>query len=678
MGARLLYRDAQGRDASVDIPPEGVFLGRATDCAVRTDDAMVSRKNCKISLQNGRWMVEDLGSSNGTFVNEQRIQKQALAHADVVRCGSLQVRFVETADPAPAAVQKPKTMSLEATSAPASVQVSPELTGELDAANLMALKDQELQTVAMERDALAARLQEVAHELEGMQARQEADQAELKKLRGELLQNRERLTDLQRQKSLQDDELHAQTRVAQELRAELDGIREEHLKVKARHDELVEELQARDRQLERAHEDVQRAKQLTDELRQAVAELQRTKDEGWRELNNRVGELDNLREVIREQERILEERRVGLISFEAQVKELRGDKEQVQRELIAVKTERDGLRDKANKQQTQIDALEEEHRRLARALAEGAAAGAAADEHARMATELREAKVELRKLESERARLAEQVARLEAEQKLLDEKHAHTDVERGQLEEKRAAAEAARARAEDALAQAEAALARADDERAQAAKARDAALATSDELRREVERERKRADEAAEQLAALKGKLDELEQVCADLQARNAELGEALARAGEATSAPETTSPGMPAVTSEDLAGDAADGQVAAAEARIRELEEELASLAAQLALAQEQGAGGAGQAAQAAGGDEIVIEIKRRAEEAYTGINDCLSELRTNILLAHGLLGTSSDEETVRTLTEAIQISMDRTEDAKGLLRSLREVFEA
>ena len=103
----------------VDIAPDGAFLGRGADCAVRTDDAMVSRKNCKISFGGGRWSVEDLGSSNGTFVNEVRIQKQALNHADVVRCGTLQVRFVETAD----AVSpgggggggvKPRTMSIPA------------------------------------------------------------------------------------------------------------------------------------------------------------------------------------------------------------------------------------------------------------------------------------------------------------------------------------------------------------------------------------------------------------------------------------------------------------------------------------------------------------------------------------------------------------------------------------
>src|SRR5260370_2061948 len=98
MPAKLLYRDAQGRDAAVDVGDGApVFLGRAADCIIRTDDAMVSRKNCKLSAVGGKFVVEDLGSSNGTFVNEQRVTKQMVKHGDVIRCGSLQVRYVEVA-----------------------------------------------------------------------------------------------------------------------------------------------------------------------------------------------------------------------------------------------------------------------------------------------------------------------------------------------------------------------------------------------------------------------------------------------------------------------------------------------------------------------------------------------------------------------------------------------------
>src|SRR5688572_22250845 len=95
MPAKLLFRDAQGRDGAVELRGEIVYIGRAVECAVRTDDAMVSRKHSLIRFDQGRYWVEDLGSSNGTHVNDVRVQRQALNHNDVVRCGSLWLRYVE-------------------------------------------------------------------------------------------------------------------------------------------------------------------------------------------------------------------------------------------------------------------------------------------------------------------------------------------------------------------------------------------------------------------------------------------------------------------------------------------------------------------------------------------------------------------------------------------------------
>ncbi len=93
MGGRLLYRDNNGRDASVDLMPDGAFLGRGTDCLVRTDDAMVSRKNCKIAFAGGRWMVEDLGSSNGVYVNGEKVARRKLEVGDVIRVGTTEMVF---------------------------------------------------------------------------------------------------------------------------------------------------------------------------------------------------------------------------------------------------------------------------------------------------------------------------------------------------------------------------------------------------------------------------------------------------------------------------------------------------------------------------------------------------------------------------------------------------------
>ncbi len=94
--AFLLFKDGQGRDGTVELSPTtAVFVGRGLDCAIRTDDGMVSRRHAQFLMENGRFVVEDLGSANGTHVNGVRIQKQAVNHTDVIQCGSLIVRFVD-------------------------------------------------------------------------------------------------------------------------------------------------------------------------------------------------------------------------------------------------------------------------------------------------------------------------------------------------------------------------------------------------------------------------------------------------------------------------------------------------------------------------------------------------------------------------------------------------------
>ena len=94
--ARLLFRDSQGREGTVELSPtETVYVGRGLECAIRTDDGMVSRKHAQFRMENGRFVVEDLGSANGTHLNNTRIQKQAIGHADVIQCGSLVIRFVD-------------------------------------------------------------------------------------------------------------------------------------------------------------------------------------------------------------------------------------------------------------------------------------------------------------------------------------------------------------------------------------------------------------------------------------------------------------------------------------------------------------------------------------------------------------------------------------------------------
>jgi hypothetical protein len=94
--ARLLWRDAQGIEGSLDLTSAEIRIGRAMDCAIRTDDAMVSRHHSRVFWGGGGYILEDLSSANGVYFQEQRVQSHLFKHGDAVRCGSLWLRFVDS------------------------------------------------------------------------------------------------------------------------------------------------------------------------------------------------------------------------------------------------------------------------------------------------------------------------------------------------------------------------------------------------------------------------------------------------------------------------------------------------------------------------------------------------------------------------------------------------------
>jgi pSer/pThr/pTyr-binding forkhead associated (FHA) protein len=64
-------------------------VGRGAECDLRLDDTFVSQEHARIFAKDGSWYVEDLGSTNGTFVNEQRLAAPAmLTSGDRIRVGT--------------------------------------------------------------------------------------------------------------------------------------------------------------------------------------------------------------------------------------------------------------------------------------------------------------------------------------------------------------------------------------------------------------------------------------------------------------------------------------------------------------------------------------------------------------------------------------------------------------
>jgi len=81
------------------ILPGGIrTVGRATGADFIVDAALVSRVHCRLTaLDDGGLEVRDLESTNGTFVNGQRIDTARLAHGDLLQVG--RVEMMVTRDP---------------------------------------------------------------------------------------------------------------------------------------------------------------------------------------------------------------------------------------------------------------------------------------------------------------------------------------------------------------------------------------------------------------------------------------------------------------------------------------------------------------------------------------------------------------------------------------------------
>jgi hypothetical protein len=91
--ASLQLRQGQAQPQRVELRGTVTTIGRGRQNHVTVEDSLVSRRHCQIRRQGGEFILEDLGSTNGTFLNGQRITRKRMRSNDVVRVGQTELVF---------------------------------------------------------------------------------------------------------------------------------------------------------------------------------------------------------------------------------------------------------------------------------------------------------------------------------------------------------------------------------------------------------------------------------------------------------------------------------------------------------------------------------------------------------------------------------------------------------
>ncbi len=101
--AKLLVYSADGGMTERQLG-ELSYIGRHPESTIQILDAVVSKRHARVYRENDNWVLQDLGSSNGTYVNGERTQFKMLVNGDEIRLGNTRLVFQADAPTPKAAV----------------------------------------------------------------------------------------------------------------------------------------------------------------------------------------------------------------------------------------------------------------------------------------------------------------------------------------------------------------------------------------------------------------------------------------------------------------------------------------------------------------------------------------------------------------------------------------------
>jgi CO/xanthine dehydrogenase Mo-binding subunit len=76
-----------------DLVGAHMLIGRSSACQIVLGDDTVSRRHAELRFEDGRWLLRDLGSSNGTYVNGRYVTEAEVRPGDVIHLGGCRLRL---------------------------------------------------------------------------------------------------------------------------------------------------------------------------------------------------------------------------------------------------------------------------------------------------------------------------------------------------------------------------------------------------------------------------------------------------------------------------------------------------------------------------------------------------------------------------------------------------------
>lgn len=96
--AILVLRGGEGEGDHFVLSAAVTNIGRHADSDISLDDITVSRRHCEISHEDDSFVVRDVGSLNGTYVNQTRVDLIVLTQGDEIQIGKFHLVFLERPD----------------------------------------------------------------------------------------------------------------------------------------------------------------------------------------------------------------------------------------------------------------------------------------------------------------------------------------------------------------------------------------------------------------------------------------------------------------------------------------------------------------------------------------------------------------------------------------------------